>query len=256
MISKPAIKNNAVAMACIPPSCASITNGTMKKAKRRLFMVIPFSKWSICRAAQCVVGAPSIPEPLPNDMAVEIEVSAPFGQGLGFPSEGYKAANAAIAHLLPFSRPSAVFGAVWAVIVNAVKAGPFGALAHILGKSFVAITPTVANLNASGAVILEAIALRVFASLNHAAPCVVQRCSGFSVRSSGLSFPHAVNAEAAAGFCASGHKRMTVNFSNHATLTATDVVKSIMSLAIRFFQNSPAVKFSSGDVYCHLQRVS
>lgn len=40
MISNPAMKNNAVAIACNPPSWASIINGTMKKAKRLLFMPI------------------------------------------------------------------------------------------------------------------------------------------------------------------------------------------------------------------------
>jgi hypothetical protein len=92
-------------------------------------------------------------------------------QGLSVDSEQLIASLVGV--LLHGRSPSAIVWAVTTRIINAVKSAPSGARIQVLDKVSW-IVPTIADLNASGAVPIKVFVAFVVAPSHHSFPCFVK----------------------------------------------------------------------------------
>lgn len=152
MISNPAMKNNAVAIACNPPSWASIINGTMKKAKRLLFMAATI--WGDF-SRKTLFCAPSFVNSSIQSSWHHSKSLRPLGDGQCFAVEGKVSINSHISMLLGFCRPAAIIRFVVSIIVYAIDSiADCWPIAHISKKVFKSL-PSFADRNPPGAVVFE-----------------------------------------------------------------------------------------------------
>lgn len=110
----------------------------------------------------------------------------PFCKGFCDTVPGDESVSTSVSRLLFRCRPSAVFRAVVAVVVDAVKRRAGGPRADIGKKVFKGLQPAVADFDAAASVVLVFFVLNITAPLFHHAPCSVfgspNPSSGVAVR--------------------------------------------------------------------------
>jgi hypothetical protein len=77
--------------------------------------------------------------------------------------------------------PSAIFRAIWSFVVDSIKGVAIGALPHICDEIQERSSPSFTDANAPAAVMRVVKNIRVFTSLFHCVPSVIEQCLGKAV---------------------------------------------------------------------------
>jgi len=84
-----------------------------------------------------------------------------------------------IKRLLASCGPSAILRGVWAIVVNSINRHSWRPITHISVKGFERISPFVAYVNSSAAIIFPIFCVWICAALDHGGPSVVDRLKSF-----------------------------------------------------------------------------
>lgn len=125
---------------------------------------------------------PAAFNPTPGSVVIDVVNGRPVFQGLGLAAYIKKQCISPICCLLFGGRPAAIFGAVWAVIVDPIYRVFFGrSIAHIGIEAFKDM-PSVANENTSPAIAGELLVFCVCAPGDHVSPNAMLGCAVHSMR--------------------------------------------------------------------------
>lgn len=105
----------------------------------------------------------------PNSKIIDAKSLAKFGHAGGDTAHSKSRVLTAVSVLLQSRCPNHIARLVIAIVVHALKAPSILSMTHI-GEKRLKGLPPITDFNRSAAVILKGLALRVFASLSHAAP--------------------------------------------------------------------------------------
>ncbi len=163
--------------------------------------------------------------------------------------------SALIIVLFDVGRPSAIFGRVWSVIVNAVDTIAFGrARTHIGIKVLKRVQPSVTNGDAASAPIGVIFPIDIKASFLDALPRVVFSSVSSSVLSGGFigGFDGVFIAPASAASGITALKIRDINddsFSAIASATPMDRVSTEVGRTLRFFNDKKSAKALAGAIF-------
>lgn len=122
--------------------------------------------------SKCAMQIPTAKDAILQITAWYTKMFRPFCNGFCCPIVGNPFRGSPIAHLLYCCRPSAIFRAVWPVVVNSIKRSPLFWLAHISNEIRV-IIPTIAYCNTTSTIILKCWISGIKASLAHTLPNLI-----------------------------------------------------------------------------------
>lgn len=165
-----------------------------------------------------LVYTPSTSESTAQCPVIEATRSCGFGQRSVSP-DGHQLC-AVIVSLLRRRCPSAVLGAVVAIVVDAIDAmRRRRSWTHVLQERLKGVAPPVADLYSTSAVVPEFVVVRVPAAAIDRCPCPMFRCSSLSVRS--RSIPRKLCGQAPAGPRRPGAQMGTSDFSDRSAVALT-----------------------------------
>jgi len=190
-------------------------------------------------------GTPSLTETVQQCVLAQPDTLCPVDSVHGLPLERQQNVPTRVPGLLSLRRPSAVFGAVRAVVVDAVKGIPrAGALPHVR-QELLKSTPKWVNIDAPSTVPRITRAVRVGAACPHCAPGTI--FGGVFLPVTSISLSDQLTSETPAGQRFARVEARTVNGSDRATLAAADPVVPVARRArVISFQNEPTAKTVTG----------
>lgn len=145
-----------------------------------------------------IFKAPSCTQSPLNRGVAETDDGCPFFKRVCFTAKGNVKTVATVAGLFERCSPFTVLGRVVSVIVDAFKACPFGACAHIC-KEVIERSPSFGDFDSPSAITVKTGSFRVFASLMDALKDAVLACFPFSVTTNFLGMQTSTRTAQTAG---------------------------------------------------------
>lgn len=129
----------------------------------------------------CIRKWHTIRKSLVKSVALHPDFPGPLRNGQRLAAMRHKTVDAPVVHLLHSTRPTAIVGAVWAVVVDALDRLSIFRLTHVSQK-IGELAPLRGNRNTSSSVPIVMSASRVSAPLPHGQPSAIGWCSTRAVR--------------------------------------------------------------------------
>jgi len=125
------------------------------------------------RREECGFGFPPSPDSFKNTPVINSEMQADILKAAANAAHCNSYNLAPIPALLRCCLPAAIRWRIWAIVVSAIQRESGGCFSHIGKKVNERRPPPFADLDSAAAVIIVAVVIRVFASLNHVGPRMV-----------------------------------------------------------------------------------